>query len=142
MSSAGSLLGGITVVAGVVASAGDEITHYGALAAMALGFVASVYSVKLKTTLQAAQGSADAWKDERDAAIARADRLAEAVAAAEARAHAAETRLEARPDLTALQVQMREQHSEAMQAFGGMTSALERIAERADRPPGSVASPA
>lgn len=57
----------------------------------------------LKNSLQASEGAVLAWKEERDAAVAKADRLEEHVTKLEHRLREAEmtiTRLEERTDLT------------------------------------------
>jgi hypothetical protein len=124
----GPVIGGALAAAGLALAATSDlagtVSRYGAVFAFAVAVVAAIYSAKLRTTLEATKGSAEAWREERDAEIAKASRLSELLREAEADRRA----LAARTDLTELRQQIGQQHQDAMEILGAIRTALELIA--------------
>ncbi len=116
-------LGLSSVTVGMVAAANqasDQVLHWGGVIAVILAVGSGLWSVRLKTNLEAAEGSARAWEGERDAAVAKASRLEKDLIAAEADRRA----LAARTDLTELRAQMTEQHTALLVAVKEVAAAV------------------
>jgi len=99
---------------------------YGTVAAMAIiaGIVSAVYGARTKTALEAAKDAASAWKEERDAEVAKAERLTEQLRTESANRKAAE----ARTDLTRVEAMLVDQHREALAILTAIKDTLQILA--------------
>lgn len=116
---------GVTSVAAsmlvaTAASASSTLVSGLALIAVIGGVVSAIYTARCRTLLTTERGAAKAWREERDAEAAKADRLELALRDAEAARHAAE----ARTDITRLEKLVTSQHTDLMAILGAVKDSL------------------
>lgn len=117
-----------------------SISDIGQLAAIVVGsifviglVIAAIYGLRDKESRKAAENAAGAWKEERDAAIARADRLNEELAEAKARITVLEGKVEelaGRPDMTSHEKALEAHERRAEKRTERIIGVLDQIAER------------
>lgn len=126
--SGGVTFGAISALVGAASAtasgAADQVVHWGGVIAILAGFVAAIYSAKLRASLQAQESAADAWKEERDAALAARERIEAQLRECEA----SRSELSGRTDLTELRAQMSAQHAELIGALADVAKAFRTFA--------------
>jgi chromosome segregation ATPase len=94
--------------------------------------LAAVFKVnKLKAALEVSERASEAWKEERNAAVAKAERLVVDVAELTARVKEVETaneRLQERTDITQYFDRQEQNHREVIEELHGVTSSVKTLA--------------
>lgn len=114
----------------VLAAIGGNIAAAVGLVTLAGLVVAAVFAFRHRDTLKAAQDSASAWKEERDAEKSKADRLDHEYHDCLERHHTLEVEnaaLKERTDLRPLLVMQQELHTATLDAFKEIVAELHRL---------------
>jgi hypothetical protein len=118
--SVGTAVSALGVVVAVTADPSRILVGGVALIAVVGGIVAAIYATKRKAELEAANGAAAAWKEERDAEKAKADRLDLALRDE----IAARQQAESRTDIRRIEKLCADNHSDVLKILKGLEDAL------------------